>query len=92
GLRINPKGTKTWQVMLGEKRQRITLGHYPDMSLKEARKLALKALAIGEAPPKRSTELTPYPASAAVAKYIEIRHANSRPRYAKDEQWVLSRH
>src|SRR5437764_11205804 len=82
GLRVNPKGTKTWQVMIGDKRERVTLGHYPEMSLKDARKLALKTLGSGEAPPKQSTDVTPYPASAAVAKYIALRHAHSRPRYA----------
>ena len=67
GLRINPQGTKTWQVMIGEKRKRVTIGHYPRVSLKDARKLAMKVIADGEAPPKKSAELTPYTAAAAVS-------------------------
>ena len=92
GLRINPRGTKTWQVMIGDERQRITIGHYPDMKLKDARKLALIAIGKAEAPPKKSTEITPYLAAAAVAKYIEINHASSRPKYAKEEERILKRH
>lgn len=92
GLRINPQGTKTWQVMIGEKRKRVTIGHYPRVSLKDARKLAMKVIANGEAPPKKSTELTPYTAAAAVSKYMELNHANSRPRYAKEEERLLKRH
>src|SRR5438105_4914592 len=75
GLRINPQGTKTWQVMIGDKRQRITIGHYPDMKLKEARRIALTVIGNGEPPPKRSTDLTPYLASDAVQKFIEQHHA-----------------
>jgi integrase len=92
GLRVNPQGTKTWQVMIGDERQRITIGHYPKMSLKEARTLALKIIGNGEAPPKQSTDITPYLASDAVSKYIELNHANSRPSYVKEEERLLKRH
>lgn len=92
GLRINPQGTKTWQVMIGEKRQRITIGHYPKMPLKEARKLALTAIGSGEPPPKASTELTPYAAAAAVEKFIELHHANSRPSWRYEQERLLKRH
>src|SRR3982074_489144 len=67
GLRVNPKGTKTWQVMIGDERQRITIGHYPKISLKDARALALKIIGNGEAPPKQSTDITPHLASTAVS-------------------------
>ena len=92
GLRINPQGTKTWQVMLGDERQRITIGHYPKLSLKEARTLALKIIGNGEAPPKQSSDITPYLAVTAVSKYLELNHANSRPSYAKEEERLLKRH
>src|SRR5258706_16167294 len=72
GLRINPQGTKTWQVMIGDKRQRITIGHYPTVSLKQARTLALSVISNGEPPPKRSSQVTPYLASVAVSKFIEL--------------------
>ncbi|MGE3703567.1 MAG: tyrosine-type recombinase/integrase [Hyphomicrobiaceae bacterium] len=92
GLRINPQGTKTWQVMIGHKRQRITIGHYPKMSLKQARKLAQTVIGNGEPPPKQSTDVTPYLASAAVAKFIELHHANSRPNWRYEQERLLKRH
>ena len=79
GLRINPQGTKTWQVMVGNERKRITLGHYPAMSLKEARKRALKAIGLGEPPPSQSSDVTPYSAKMAVAKFVELHHARTGP-------------
>ena len=91
GMRVNPQGTKTWQVMIGDQRQRITIGHYPEMPLKQARKLALAVIGKGEAP-KKSTELTPYLASAAVPKFIELHHANSRPNWRYEQQRLLKRH
>ena len=92
GLRVNPQGTKTWQAMIGENRQRVTIGHYPKMSLKEARKLALAVIGNGEPLPKKSTELTPYLASAAVEKFIELHHANSRPSWRYEQERLLKRH
>ena len=53
--------------MIGDNRQRVTIGHYPDMSLKEARTLALSVIANREAPPKGSTVAVPYLTSAAAA-------------------------
>ena len=75
GLRINPQGTKTWQVMIGDKRQRITIGHYPEMSLKDARKLALKTIGNGEAPPKQSTDTHALP---RIGRRLEVHRAQSR--------------
>ena len=92
GLRINPQGTKTWQAMIGDNRQRVTIGHYPDMTLKEARTLALSVIANREAPPKASTVAVPYLTSAAVAKFIELHHANSRPSWRKEQQRILTKH
>lgn len=39
------KNRRTWIVVKGENRTKITLGHYPAMSLSEARKRAMLALA-----------------------------------------------
>ncbi len=92
GLRINPKGTKTWQVMIGEKRQRITIGHYPEMTLKDARTLALSILADGEQRHRKPTAQQPCRAAEVVGSYIQLGHAQSRPRYAKEEERLLRRH
>jgi integrase len=43
GMRVG-KSRKTWIVVKGENRTKITLGHYPDIPLTEARKLALDAI------------------------------------------------
>lgn len=37
GVRCSPKGKKTFTVMYGEDRRRVTIGHYPPMTLSEAR-------------------------------------------------------
>ncbi len=47
GVRVGQQ-RKTWLVMRGKKRTRVTLGHYPQLSLSEARKKAMAAL--GETP------------------------------------------
>lgn len=44
GIRIG-KNRKTWLVVKGERRTKVRLGHYPAMSLSEARKRAQIALA-----------------------------------------------
>jgi integrase len=47
GIRVG-KNRKTWVIMRGQIRQRVRIGHYPAMSLADARKNAKKLL--GEAP------------------------------------------
>jgi len=43
GIRVG-KNRKTWIVVKGENRTKVTLGHYPAISLAEARKLAQETL------------------------------------------------
>jgi hypothetical protein len=43
GIRVG-KNRKTWIVMRGQIRQRVRIGHYPAMSLADARKEAKKLL------------------------------------------------
>jgi integrase len=45
GLRVSPGGTMTWTLLVGQERQRIKLGNYPIISLKDARILARQHLA-----------------------------------------------
>ena len=45
GLRVSPGGTKTWTVVYGRDRRRVTIGRYPLLDLKSARKAAHKLLA-----------------------------------------------
>jgi integrase len=92
GLRVNPQGTKTWQVMLGDERKRLTLGRYPDMSLKEARTLAHGIIANGGVGEPAKPKRVPFVASDAVAKFIELHHAGSRPGWRKEQQRLLTKH
>lgn len=49
GVRVG-KRTKTWTVIRGRLRERVTIGHYPAMSLTDARKEAKKLLSADETP------------------------------------------
>lgn len=66
-------GSKSWVVMTGRERRLITLARYPEMSLRDARKAALTALA--EPPkPKRDTTLL----KDAVELFVETSRAKHR--------------
>src|SRR5437867_2948539 len=45
GLRVSPGGTKTWTVVLGRERRRVTIGRYPLVALQTARSEARRILA-----------------------------------------------
>lgn len=45
------KNRKTWLVIKGENRTKVRIGHYPDLSLSDARKKALVAIGSPLAPP-----------------------------------------
>jgi integrase len=63
GVRVG-KNRKTWIVMRGQIRQRVRIGHYPSMSLAEARREAKKLLT--EAPTRK-------PAITFAAAYEEYK-------------------
>src|SRR5207248_4580413 len=44
GIRVSQGGTKTWTVVHGEKRKRISIGRYPVISLQQARSEAKRVL------------------------------------------------
>ena len=77
--------SKTWVVMVGKHRQRITVGRYPDMTLKEAR-------AAGKALLSRTYTATPSLAST-IDSYCNLHLApNTKPRSAKEAERLLRRH
>lgn len=92
GLRVNPQGTKTWQVMVGDERKRVTVGRYPDMSLKEARSRALSIIANRGPTEPAKPKPVPFIASEAVNKFIELHHAGSRPGWRKEQLRLLTKH
>jgi integrase len=51
GIRVG-KRSRTWIVMRGRNRERVSLGTYPHLSLADARKKATQVLAVEKAPPK----------------------------------------
>jgi hypothetical protein len=53
GIRVG-KNRKTWLVVKGENRTKVRLGHYPSLTLAEARKKALMTLGTPTAPAKPS--------------------------------------
>jgi integrase len=87
GLRITEKGVKTWTVMYRSRGQlrRVTLGHYPDMPLKDARDRAremLRAVDDGADPAAAKTEERRRDAhlfQAIVGEFVE-RHAKPNNR------------
>jgi len=60
GIRITPKGLKTWlyRYKINDQRHFITIGHYPAMSLSEAKKrfIDLSDMRHGEVNPKEHIE------------------------------------
>ena len=52
GIRVG-KTKKTWVVIKGKNRTKVSLGHYPALSLHDARRRALIALASPDAPVER---------------------------------------
>lgn len=77
GLRVSPKGRKTFFAYVGpsDARKRITLGTYPDISLKDARQKASQTTS-----KPKSVRGPTY--SDALSVYIKVVHANYRPRTA----------
>ena len=57
GLRVSQGGTKTWVLVQGKERKQTTIGRYPDLTLKDARKQAVSLIA---------TPCTPEPPSASI--------------------------
>lgn len=56
GVRIG-RHTKTWVIIRGRDRERTTIGHYPDLSLQEAR-LEAKKLLLFTPEPKTMSVMT----------------------------------
>src|SRR5271170_7039111 len=52
GIRVGKK-KKTWVVIKGKNRTKVSLGHYPALSLHDARRKALMALASRDTPVER---------------------------------------
>lgn len=89
GLRVNPGGTKTWNVLVGIRRERITIGRYPLISLAEARDAARHILA-------RRTLIRHTPQkikfSEAFELFLQTHCARLKPRTKDGYETTIRRH
>ena len=75
GIRVGKK-KKTWVVIKGKNRTKVSLGHYPALSLHDARRRALIALTSPDAPIERiASQLFP----DVLETYLEHQAAALRP-------------
>lgn len=87
GVRVGAR-RKTFIVILNAGR-RIKLGNYPLMTLKDARRAALRKLSERDG---ATTNEDAVSVETAVRDFIEIHHARSRPRWRRQQELTLERH
>lgn len=93
GVRVSQGGTKTFVVLYGKDRRRRSLGHYPDLSLSEARLLAKQAqvdITLDEQHPKQ--QLLKVSFDAARAKFLSDCEGRTKPRTVDEYRRLLHRH
>ncbi len=88
GIRVGKK-RKTWIVIKGKNRTKISLGHYPAMSLADARKRAMVELS---KPPSVSEAANTPSYPEALAEFHTLHVTNLRPRSAYQLSRNLTRH
>jgi integrase len=90
GVRVAPSGTKTFTLVHGPHRKRITLGRYPIVSLAKARKAALdilaeKQLGIHHEAPRTTFE-------EGYALFLKVYEAENRPKTVYEMKRLVRRH
>ncbi len=90
GVRVGPGGAKTFVVICGAARERITIGRYPIISLSQARTEAKRILAERTLGAKRPNHVK---FETALTEF-GIQHCNrkNRPSTAKETKRVLHKH
>ena len=92
GVRVGAR-RKTFIVLVGDERQRVTLGHHGEMTLADARKAARAQLAAREQEGKRSQRLEPITFKAALEMFLETySKQNHGPRMAHEAKRLLETH
>ena len=86
GIRVG-KNRKTWIVIRGKNRTKVSLGHYPAISLADARKRALAALAATD-----TDQIASLTFPVALKEFEEKHTAHLRPRSAYQLKRNLTRH
>lgn len=92
GLRVSPGGTKTWTVVYGRERRRVTIGRYPLIDLKTAREEAKKHLAkvaLGQHRPSDTTTL-----AELIELFFKVRCTpqNNKPSTIREYRRIFNRH
>jgi hypothetical protein len=89
GVRIGAR-RKTFVVLVGDERQRVTLGHYRDISLADARKAARARLAVRDQEGKQTQRAKPITFEAALKVFLEnYSKQNHGPRMAHEAMRLL---
>lgn len=86
GVRVG-KRSKTWMVMRGRNRERISIGKYGDLSLAEARAEAKRLLST--APEPKAVALT---FAKARERFIEENYRETKPRTKAEAERLLKKH
>lgn len=89
GVRVSQGGTKSFVLVHGRQRKRVTLGRYPIISLSQAREKAKVILAEQTLGALATSKVTFETAKAAFLKVCEQKN---RPRTVKDYGRLLNRH
>jgi Arm DNA-binding domain/Phage integrase family len=86
GIRVGMK-SKTWTIMRGRNRERVSIGRYPDISLAEARAEAKRLLST--IPDARSTPKT---FAEAREEFLEQNYRESKSRHKHIVTLILRKH
>jgi Arm domain-containing DNA-binding protein len=90
GLRIGAEA-KTWTVMVGKERRRITIGRYPIMGLQAARAEA-RRLMLASSVARNQAGITPITFAVALAKFTELHLPRVRESTAGEYDRILRKH
>ena len=90
GLRIGAS-SKTWTVVVGQERRRISLGHYPAMGLQAARQEA-KRLILAASLARNQGNVASISFSAALHTFVEVGLLKVRAHTGKEYERVLRKH
>lgn len=90
GLRVGADA-KTWTVVVGKERRRVTIGRYPLVGLQVAR-IEAKRIMLAGALARSQPDITVVPFSVALEKFIEVRLPQNRPSTVKERKRVLRKH
>lgn len=90
GLRVGER-SKTWTVLLGRERRRLTVGRYPTMSVQDARAEARRLLVAAETA-RNETGVAVIPFPDALETFVAVHLAEKKESTAREWERVLRRH